>query len=1081
MRHFTLAGCCALFLLSSPALADGIKLIAVRFPAQIDGKAGTQEPPTDAPLSQRIVFEFDGVPQMGPGIAEGLRIRVDSSNTAGQPIGGLAFGTYAVSGNKVLFTPRLPVAPITTSFGTTTDVAGNVSLPGLLPDTTYAISVTIDAPNSVKNLKNISKTVGLPVKFKTIASAPLFYNASPDPVEAKKDKLTPAAGATGIHPNVFHDPAGLFTAIDASKHPPFKIVFDAPVNSAADNIAAERIRLRAILTPDGAAEDIVIGGTPLLVKNKVKRAEVLLYPSGILPLGHTIALEVSNTFESLGGVQIDSTAPDDFQRLAEYRVALDPQPGTAVDDYLYEDFDTTSRQDTSIAAAGEQLASWDAADSNVLKASFGFGGDGSLGRFLPPTTQPVTIYLDTNYQAFPLFSGSTPDVEPGTAVVGGVFNFTDFHLPSLATIVARGSNPLIITATGNVVIEGEIDLNGSFGTGDDTFDSAITPMPGGSPGPGGGKGGDGHPVKSLAGASSLKFMQTPQYAQSGYGPGNKGPGGGGGGQCGCTLPWISFTPNTCTGYAGTGDGSRGSGGGGGSFGVFYPDQPTLPMFPAVPEPPGVAVSGRRGTIGIGNHLPVAFKPSQPIPSEPGAYQAQPGNPTNAVAMANPNPTFTQAYQQGMIYDIVKTSTGTDIAFKIDLDWPKTHKITLYGNAGPGVFVDEDPDNNFIGSGGEVSSVIGGQGGGGAGSRTEGLDQDCKVVIFNNAGYPFTVLDARGGGGGAGGGAMLIQALGTIEIRGSKAKIEAKGGDGGGGEGTQDSSRGGGGGGGSGGAVILQSAANVIMNDTSLQGEVIDVSGGCGDDAINMSTSTTGGVAGADSNVLQCFDGGPGGPGIVQIHVPAGAPNMIDTAKIIARVSASVQNMACSIAVQKKIDPLVPMERTPTPLTPGSMARSVWYDLGAVTSDFRPPVITGAGALEGPLFGIPGVGPFFKGTDPNAGEVLTDSLGYVVEPFLNDIAVDAPDSKLLLPDFIPNGPSYFQSVAVLFEGADADPQNPGAPDLTTATGFVSDISLLNGRRFVRWEIRFDIATNPSFPPQPETPRPQVNFLRVPFKY
>ncbi len=1081
MRHFLLAGCCALFLLSDPAAAEGIKLTAVRFPAPIDGKGGTQTPPTSAPLSQRVVFEFDGVPEMGPGIAEGLRIRVDSSNTAGQPIGGLAFGTYSVSGNSIIFTPRLPVAPITSSFGTTTDVASNVSLPGLLPDTTYAISVTVDAPNSVKNLKNISKSVGLPIKFKTIASAPYFYNASSEPVNVKKDKLVPAAGATGVHPNVFHDPAGLFSAINANKRPPFKIVFNAPVNSAADNIVAERIRLRAILAPDGSAEDIVIGGTPLLVKNKVKQAEVLLYPSGILPLGHTIALDLSNAFESLGGVQIDANAPDGWLRLAEYRVALDPQPGTAVDDYLYEDFDTTSRQDTSIAAAGEPLASWDAANSNVLKASFGFGGDGSLGRFLPSPSQPVTIYLDTNYQAFPLFSGSTPDVEPGTVVIGGVFNFTDFYLPSLATIVARGSNPLIITATGDVIIEGEIDLNGAAGTGDDTFDSAITPMPGGSPGPGGGKGGDAHPVKSLAGASSLKFMQTPQYAQSGYGSGNKGPGGGGGGQCGCTLPWTSFTPNACTSYAGSGDGSRGSGGGGGSFGVFYPDLPpaTSPMFPAVPEPPGVAISGRRGAIGIGNHLPVAFKPSQPIPPEPGAYQAEPGNPTNAVAMLNPNPTFTQAYQQGMIYDVVGT-TGT-LAFQVNLDWPKTHKVTLYGGAGPGVFVDEDPDNNFIGAGGEISTLLGGQGGGGGGSRTEGLDQDCKAVIFTNGGYPFTVLDARGGGGGAGAGSMLIQALGTIEIRGSKAKIEAMGGTGGGGEGTQDSTRGGGGGGGSGGAVILQSATNVILNDSSLQGEVIDVRGGCGDDATNISTSTTGGVAGADNFVLQCFDGGPGGPGIVQIHIPASAPNMINNSKIVAYATGSVQNMTCSTVVQKKLNPLVPMELTPTPLTPTSTARSVWYDLGAVTSDFRPPIITGAGALEGPLFGIPGVGPFFKGTDPLDGAVLTDSLGYVVEPFLNDLAVDAPDSKVLLPDFIPNGPSYYQSVLVLFEGADADPQNPGAPDLTTATGFVSDISQLNGKRFIRWEIRFDIATNPAYPPQPDTPRPQVNFLRLPFKY
>ncbi|MFG0318714.1 MAG: hypothetical protein ACF8XB_15680, partial [Planctomycetota bacterium JB042] len=707
---------------------------------------------------------------------------------------------------------------------------------------------------------------------------------------------------------------------------------------------------------------------------------------------------------------------------------------------------------------------------------FGFGGDGELGRFEPPPADGVTVYLDTDFQTFPLFSGATPEAQPGTVVEGGVFNFTDFHLPPNAKLIARGSNPLIITATGSVLIEGLIDLNGSDGQSDNTFDSAMTPMPGGSPGAGGGRGGDSHPVFVPAGATSLVFIQTPSFAESGYAPGNLVPGGGGGGQCGCSLPWSSFNGANCSSYSGTGDGSRGSGGGGGSFNVFLPN---------APEDTSIPVSGRRGGVGIGNHLPVPFAAGDPIPPAPQAYQAQPGNPTNAVAMPNPNPTFRNAVLDGLIYD-----SGS--SFNISTSWATTKRVTMFGAAGPAVFKDEDDENNYIGPGGEISEIIGGQGGGGAGSRTEGLDQQCKQTIFINAQLPFTVLDARGGGGGGGAGAMLVQALGAIELTGANARIEAKGGDGGGGEGTESSTRGGAGGGGSGGAVLLQSATNVIMN-TALSAIVIDVSGGCGANATNLSNNSSTGTPGADTGVLQIADGGPGGPGLVQIHVPEGAVDMVDESKVNAYVFRSVFQVSSSTSLpcnaasgppftgQTTFNPLVPKSKTPTPLTPKSVARSTWYDLGAVTADFRPPVVTSAGPIDGPVFGVPGVGPFFRGTDTATGLVMTDTQGYVMSPFQNDIEVDAPD--LLRPDYIPNGSidPHFQTVEVWFQGADESTAFPGTPDPSSWTEWMSDITLLNGYQFLRWEVRFDIATNATQPPQPNTPRPQVNRLRIPLKY
>lgn len=1066
MRMRVLAGVLLTGLATIASADGGITLKAIRFPKGLTGTSGSKAPPLEAPLSQVIVFEFTGKPKIGPGIAEGLRIRVAASNTAGQQVGSLAFGTYRVSGNKIIFTPRLPTGAVTASFSTTTNVGANSSLPGMLPATTYEISVPIGAPNSVRNLSKIGKGVGLPLTFETTAIALNYFgNAKKEPVKVKKNKTRPKAGAKGIHPNVFQDPASLFNTINSNRRPPFKLVFNGPVSPSAENINSDRIRLRAIAEPNGAAEDRAVGSVKVLTKNNENRAELLVYPSGLLPLGHTIVLEISKEFESLAGFAKEGGAV--YQELATYEIAHDPRPGSAVDDFLYEDFDSSLKQDVSIAASGHQLASWDAVNSDTLKASHGFGGDGSLGRFLPnPDPADQVIYIDTDFQPLPLFNGATPDAPPGTVVVGGVFNFTDFHLPANTTLIARGDRPLIITATGNILIEGVVDLDGQPGKNDDAFDAAIVPMPGGTAGAGGGKGGDAHPLYFPPGAKNLRYIQTPQFAQSGFGPGNQGPGGGGGGQCGCTYPWPPFggTPPNCGNYQPIGNGSRGSGGGGGSMANFMPDAGT-----AEPTDP---LSGRRGAIGAGNHLPVLFDAGSPIPPDPDAYLATPGNPTNAVARENPNMTFQEAYEAGLVYD-----AGNNMI--VTATWPSTTKILMFGAAGPKLFVDENPDNDFIGPGGEVQEIRGGQGGGGGGTRTEGLSQECKDAIFTFGGYPFAVLDARGGGGGGAGGSAMFQALGIVEMRGSNAKILASGGLGGGGEGTGGSNRGGAGGGGSGGAVILQSAINVIADDDDLPFIFIDVSAGCGRDAAKLSTGGKG-VKNSDLGVLQFADGGPGGPGLVQIHVPPEAEWRIDGAGIIAKVTGSAFEMRCAQGA-RTINPVVNRAKTPTPLTPRSTARSTWYDLGSITSDFRPPVITSAGPLEGPIFGVPGVGPFFRGTDPLTGFVKTDAVGNVIDPFNNDLQVDSPD--LGRADYIPNGTEspYYQSVEVVFEGADEDPANPGSPDLATTTGFVSDLTLLNGKRFLRWEVRFDIATNPEVPPTPLTPRQEVKDLRIPFKY
>ncbi len=1077
-------------LVAREALAGNVVLKKVLFPNTLAGVTGPSTAPTSAPLSQPIVFVFSGAPAFPNSISTSIRITVDPSNGKGQPIGLPALGDFEVAGSTLIFRPRLPTGPVPDGFAPGTDIATDSSLPGLLPDTIYRIEVPQKTPNSITNLTGSDVVLPLAFTTKPAVAGPLlvpslFSNAPSKAPKVAKAKLKPKAGTSGISPNLYTDPANLFSSIPPSKRPPFRLRFNGALDPQADNIASTRIRLRVTRDANGQPVDKVVATEVVLTSNSPDGATVLVYPMSILPLGCTLTLEVSNELRSLIGTMAnDGAMPETFKKIADYHIATDPTVGQPIDDSIDETFDTVAHFDPSVAVTeGAQVAGWNANESHSLRASFGFGGDGALGRFEAPDID-ITINIDTDFQALPLFSGATPDAAPGTAVKGGVFDFTTFHLPPNVTLRARGSNPLVITCTGECVIEGLIDLDGADGTSDDTFDSAIAPMPGGQAGAGGGKGGDGHPVQLPAGGD-FNFMQSPPFGQSGFAPRTKEnphptSGGGGGGQSGATQPWP-FPNNQCSSPADQGDGSRGSGGGGGSFNSFLPNIGATSVNNVGPEPNGVYVSGRRGGVGIGNHLPVTFDGTKPIPGEPACYQAAPGNPTNAVARVNPNPTFAEAYNQGLIFD---NPTALGLMNVAASNWAQTKKVTLAGAAGPFTFPDSDPTNNFIGPGGEIADVRGGQGGGGGGTRTEGLAQICKPIIFVALGLPFTVNDARGAGGGGGGGAIKIAALGKIEFKGSKARISARGANGGGSEETENGGRGGNGGGGAGGCIVLQSATQVLLNDPTLPSPyVLDVTAGCGKDALLLAVNPSLGLAGGEQRTLQVGDGGPGAPGLIQIHVPEGTTGSINTAKVGGDVNYSAFNMDCGAGAFDGMDPfpaLVPFEKTPTPLTPQSIGRSTWYDLGLVTSEFRPLIGTSAGLLGGPLFGVPGAGPFFHGTDPLTGLVETDALGNVLTPFANDIEVDSPG--LLAADFIPQGVGHvYQSVKVEFQGADESTTNPGLPDLATATTFVTDPTLLNGKRFLRWQVTFDIATNDLFPVSPSTPRPQVNFLRVPFRY
>jgi hypothetical protein len=194
-----------------------------------------------------------------------------------------------------------------------------------------------------------------------------------------------------------------------------------------------------------------------------------------------------------------------------------------------------------------------------------------------------------------------------------------------------------------------------------------------------------------------------------------------------------------------------------------------------------------------------------------------------------------------------------------------------GAAGVGPFVDGNPSNDFFGvlptldPNGEITGFVRGEllglwagyGGGGGGNAI-------PAGTFPNPNWSFG-SDEKGGGGGGGGGGLHIRALGKI-VFGAFGTVLAKGGRGATGENVLFLDHiGGSGGSGSGGHVVLESATQIDFTDgdpvSAAVRNWIDAVGG---------TKVIGPVSSSGPGCLApCpwSNGGAGGPGVVQLHVP----------------------------------------------------------------------------------------------------------------------------------------------------------------------------------------------------------------------
>ena len=800
---------------SGSGASSRAQLLEVIFPDPLNiNPEPDATPPGAAPLNQQIIFRFSEVPP-GEQVSNAvLAIR----DLQGVPVS----GTYRVQGASVVFTPSMPTAEPMPQAGATFS-NGNAALQ---PGTSYVVRigpatwpqfVTSVAPTLRVLYPDPADQRGVSIAFGTTSHAPHFFKGVP-PRRPRLVSVSPTDGTVGVAPNLYADPEQRFL-----ERVPFLLEFDAAVRPHRKNFNSFRLIDLDERTAEYPA-GIPLGLNLEIVSNEIDRCVLSFEPSGVLPFGHLLALEVPINIRGIS----QSADPGPERAIVTTFTVAEAASDVVISDELVENFDSTERRNPDTAEVGLAIpALWDVNNSDVLQASFGFPWRGELGSFQPKGNgdpdNPTIIVLDTQSQSLPLLDGSTPEA-PDTTVFGGIFSFTEIDIPADVEVIPRGSNPLVLTATGSVRIAGKISAKGQRGGDENAFDSGVTSIAGGQGGAGGGRGGEAHPLLWLPGtATNLLNLVSPPRGGRGWGPSNIARIGGEGGRS-CELDdpdengeFSTVREESC-GEGGGRNESKPPGGGGGTFSGDSLDE-QLRLIGEVPvEPYGI---GNVVTDGLGNYI--VRKPTSP------------GDETWRDAEA--------------------------------------------GLPGLPMFQDGNFDNDFIGLRGEIPWIIGGQGGGAGGSGLDSYycgdwcqfdadpfnDAICTHEFGNPPRWAASVGDSRGGSGGGAGGGVAILSLGSILIE-SNGGIDCSGGDGGSGEITGCSNWAGAAGGGSGGCIIVQSAQSVTVQ---AEGFLNVRGGGAGrahNSALNLSCNLSRNNIGG---------GGRGGDGIIQIQVPEGTQAVVD--------------------------------------------------------------------------------------------------------------------------------------------------------------------------------------------------------------
>ena len=327
---------------------------------------------------------------------------------------------------------------------------------------------------------------------------------------------------------------------DPSSRVAVVIAFNQPVNPSSSNISENRLRLEFL---DCTGTWRALETRVTLAANCTEvGARVRLEPIGVLPRASELRAVVRPGFQDMVG-ETHLLSLDGFARVPTTTVEFASLvPPDVLGDELREDFDfngdgPASLEDTQ-ALFDSPAAEW---GDGLLSAAFDFEGTGGPnGDFDWVVRSGEFFFFDT--VSTPIVGG--PGGMPSATQIArnGVVDVRHLTIEAGGEIRVQGPNPMRINATGEVRIDGKLNLSGFNGKDVATLNTGNQVEVGGAGVAGGGRGGNANEVITNStprgGRGQGPFAQPNaggQGGETGYAPLSAGknarrPGGGGGGR-----------------------------------------------------------------------------------------------------------------------------------------------------------------------------------------------------------------------------------------------------------------------------------------------------------------------------------------------------------------------------------------------------------------------------------------------------------------------------------------------------------------------------------------------------------------------
>ncbi len=386
-------------------------------------------------------------------------------------------------------------------------------------------------------------------------------------------------------------PLNLYSDTDSTVT--YIVQLNQPVDPSANNLNDDRVRIEFL---DGAGQWQAFQTLVELESNcklGLPGAVLKLTPLGILPQDSQIRITIVAGFTDLKGLDsVDADQTDFFSPTAELDFAslapADDGADELIENFLLSGEMAGSFEDTE-ATFDTPVASW---ENGALTSAFDFQGTGGPGGDFDWITPLGAINFSTVFEE--ITGGKDGDPLQTIPVVNGVIDINDMTVAAGTTLrVEPGGNPLTIVLTGDLRIDGIIDISGYDAKQVGTLFTPNFPEPGAAGCATGGMGGVG---------SFLTNASTPSGG-IGDGPFGIANAGGQGGEAG---------------HDPTSDKQkrRGAGGGGGRFAADVIGSTT----------PGLIVE--QGDIGHPQGTGGISGMSPPIGGLPGFGPFLDGDPTN---------------------------------------------------------------------------------------------------------------------------------------------------------------------------------------------------------------------------------------------------------------------------------------------------------------------------------------------------------------------------------------------------------------------------------------------------------------------